>query len=398
VPPIAEAPAAMMPDTPTLFLVGAVFCGLAALLQTLAFRRLDTASVRFWIAANLAFCFGCLVFMMRAALPLPVSVLVGNGSVILGMALVAAGMAAFAERRPRVAEIAAGPLLTLAALAIALARGDDHGERALIASLAISYYAVRTAVSLLGPRQQRLIAARTACAALTLAFAAAYLTRGVGLAVGLLGSGDTFDNLDGGLVRVFAFAAAAAWAVCSFVLTFDRIATQDELTGLPNRRAALASGDALFGPPPPLGGPLSVLMVDLDAFKQINDTFGHGVGDEVLSRFAVVARQSMRSGDIVARIGGEEFCVLLPDTDARQASVVAERLRRACEQSLRIVAGHATGVTVSVGLAIQTGDDNSVADLLKRADQALYFAKALGRNRVAGTEDFDTDADRRTAG
>ena len=160
-----------------------------------------------------------------------------------------------------------------------------------------------------------------------------------------------------------------------------RLATTDALTGLLNRRAFLDRLGSDIARSLRYGRPLTLAMVDLDHFKRINDRFGHGVGDEVLVAFAGVCRTALRDADVVGRLGGEEFAVLLPETAIRRAASTAERLREAVE-ALRIPAdGGPVAPTASIGLAmLGPGDDAS--RLMARADHALYAAKEQGRNRV----------------
>ena len=126
--------------------------------------------------------------------------------------------------------------------------------------------------------------------------------------------------------------------------------------------------------------PMTLLLADIDHFKRVNDLFGHARGDDVLKLVARVLREGMRRGDIVCRYGGEEFALILPGTDARQAVAVAEALRRAVAQA-KVLAGGP--VTISVGVACtDEGEMASVTDLFHAADMVLYEAKAAGRNRV----------------
>lgn len=126
--------------------------------------------------------------------------------------------------------------------------------------------------------------------------------------------------------------------------------------------------------------PMTLLLADIDHFKRVNDLFGHARGDEVLKLVARVLREGVRRGDIVCRYGGEEFALILPGTDARQAVAVAEALRRAVAQAKAVLGGP---VTISVGVACtEEGAMASVTDLFHAADMALYEAKAAGRNRV----------------
>jgi two-component system cell cycle response regulator len=131
------------------------------------------------------------------------------------------------------------------------------------------------------------------------------------------------------------------------------------------------------------GKPLTVLVLDIDYFKSVNDTYGHDAGDEVLREFAVRIRKSIRGIDLACRHGGEEFVVVMPETDLAVATMVAERLRRRiASEPFQIEGGaRAIEVTISIGIAALSTAD-SAASVLKRADQALYRAKRDGRNRV----------------
>jgi two-component system cell cycle response regulator len=162
------------------------------------------------------------------------------------------------------------------------------------------------------------------------------------------------------------------------------LALTDSLTGLYNRRYAMRHMEGLMDRVKTSGKALSVLVCDLDHFKNVNDTYGHAAGDEVLKQFAQRATASMRNFDMVARTGGEEFVCLLPDTDGQAALKVAERLCARIADVPMKVEGAPNGeitVTVSIGLAA-TSKVMSGEELLKIADAALYRAKQSGRNRV----------------
>jgi two-component system, cell cycle response regulator len=162
------------------------------------------------------------------------------------------------------------------------------------------------------------------------------------------------------------------------------MAVTDSLTGLHNRRYMETHLNALVEQAASRGKPLSVLILDIDFFKSINDTHGHDAGDDVLREFAVRVRKSIRGIDLACRYGGEEFVIVMPETDMCVASMVAERLRRriAGEPFPIGSANIAIEVTISIGLAALAGPDDTSAAILKRADQALYRAKRDGRNRV----------------
>jgi two-component system, cell cycle response regulator len=161
-------------------------------------------------------------------------------------------------------------------------------------------------------------------------------------------------------------------------------AITDALTGLHNRRYMESHLATLVEQSHARGKPLTVLVLDIDFFKSVNDTHGHDAGDDVLREFATRLKKSIRGIDLACRLGGEEFVVVMPDTDMAVAAMVAERLRRriAAEPFPIHKGERKVEVTISIGLAALAGPDDTAAHVLKRADQALYRAKRDGRNRV----------------
>jgi diguanylate cyclase (GGDEF)-like protein len=168
----------------------------------------------------------------------------------------------------------------------------------------------------------------------------------------------------------------------AFHETLLDLSTKDPLTGLANRGKALAEFQNRFGLSLRYDRPLSVVMCDLDHFKRINDTYGHGAGDFVLQGFGERVRANLREADLAGRIGGEEFLVVLPETDLGGGRQFAERLRKAvAAQAVKLPTGPLE-VTCSMGVAERLGSDMEPGQLLARADAALYLAKTGGRNRV----------------
>jgi len=164
----------------------------------------------------------------------------------------------------------------------------------------------------------------------------------------------------------------------------NRLATSDPLTGVWNRREFMRLANQEWVRATRYRRPLSVLMLDVDHFKRVNDTYGHAAGDTVLIRVAKVCIDGLREQDIFGRLGGEEFAAVLPEADLAGAMEVAERLRqRIAEVAVASAGGASIRVTASVGVALGRGTDISIEHLLQRADDALYRAKASGRNRVA---------------
>jgi diguanylate cyclase (GGDEF)-like protein len=163
----------------------------------------------------------------------------------------------------------------------------------------------------------------------------------------------------------------------------ERLATTDPLTGVFNRRRflELAEGELERGKRQSL--PLSAFLLDIDHFKSVNDTHGHATGDAVLHDVAQVCAGQLRKYDILARFGGEEFAVLLPNTDIATALSIAERLRETVEASESTIAGSGTvKTTVSIGVAAYSASRHSLPLMLGAADKAMYEAKRSGRNQV----------------
>lgn len=167
--------------------------------------------------------------------------------------------------------------------------------------------------------------------------------------------------------------------------TLQTLATTDALTGIANRRYLFEHGQQETIRAVRYSKPLSVLMIDIDLFKRINDRWGHPVGDRVIRNIADVLRSVLRASDICGRLGGEEFAAILPETDAQGASVLAERLRMAVELSEMVGTddGQIIRHTVSVGISTLIPGDVSLESILQRADLNLYRAKESGRNRIA---------------
>jgi two-component system cell cycle response regulator len=162
------------------------------------------------------------------------------------------------------------------------------------------------------------------------------------------------------------------------------LAVTDALTGLNNRRYLDNHLKILFNRSLTRGRPLSVLIADIDRFKQVNDDHGHDAGDEVLREFAARVRSTVRGADLACRYGGEEFVVIMPDTSPDVAAAVAERLRAAIESNPFTVksSGLALSVTASFGISARVHGVETPDQLIKQADRALYEAKNTGRNRV----------------
>ena len=183
------------------------------------------------------------------------------------------------------------------------------------------------------------------------------------------------------MIEVIAIQAAQAVLRAQFFEQMEKMAITDGLTGVLNHRTFQAKADEALAQAKRYGRHCSIVLVDVDHFKSVNDTYGHPAGDRVLQGVARILKQQARDTDIVARYGGEEFVIVMPETDARGARVIAERIRECVGSSPFSTEVGPLRVTVSLGLATYPADGPEKKLLIDLADQALYQAKRQGRNR-----------------
>jgi diguanylate cyclase (GGDEF)-like protein len=191
-----------------------------------------------------------------------------------------------------------------------------------------------------------------------------------------------FTEEDLRLLTTFAATAATAIRNAQLHAEVQELATTDPLTGLYNRRAFFELGHREVERARRFGRPLTAIMFDLDHFKRVNDMYGHAIGDQVLAGLAKLCQQELREVDLLGRYGGEEFVVLLPETNVAGAWQVAERLRRRIAQAEIPTDRGAMQITLSLGIAALSEECADLESLLECADRALYAAKQAGRNRV----------------
>lgn len=221
------------------------------------------------------------------------------------------------------------------------------------------------------------------------------------LGIGMAGLFDAADNLlwhpempiipsawlsgIAGLVTAVWFELFGRYSVerAAFVRQLETLATTDPLTGILNRRACLERGQELAGEAQRFLHPLTVMMIDIDHFKEVNDRHGHETGDEILRLFATVVKGCLRQVDVFGRMGGEEFAVLMPETAGPGALIATERIREAVEGAVLKHGETPIRITVSIGAV---AGSESVKEALRQADKALYRAKTEGRNRVVMME------------
>jgi diguanylate cyclase (GGDEF)-like protein len=344
-----------------------------------------------WTASLWTQALAWLVFAGRGVVPDPLCVALANALLIMTASLQFMAVIEF-RKQPvprRLHWVASAAALAVFALILAQARWHETAGDILYgaANFLIAVSVLRDA-----PREGR--RARLLLAG-CYAFAAATLIAKGWMARDGLGLPPTVNSYHGFLyLGTYALIVAGSFA---FLLMHkeradeesSRLATTDPLTGVFNRRTFIELAEQELARSRRAGTPLSIMMLDLDHFKRVNDTFGHLTGDEVLVAFTRLIRDCVRRGDLVVRYGGEEFCVLLPATNLPAATALAERIRARC--AAEPLTDKAFRVTVSIGLtAYSGGKEATLADLLARADEALYRAKGEGRNQVValplGTE------------
>jgi diguanylate cyclase (GGDEF)-like protein len=365
---------------PTVVVFGAV-----AMLCVWQVHRQEPA-MPYWTAGFIALSLGVALVLQREQLPLFMSVAVGNPLMLLGFATMYAGTAVFLGRPPRWLFLAA---LVLGNLGVQIYWGvlaPWMALRVLVFVLACTAVCLLMIVELLR-------AARASAQGTTFRVLAAVY--GIFLLASLLhvitlvnqGAGPLFSGgytealwlLTGQAVMFFNPFGFLLMTSQRLQLRLDRLANEDDLTGVLNRRAFLARAwnARMKGP---LEAPASILALDIDHFKHLNDRYGHAAGDAALRHFAQTVQRQLRSGDLFARVGGEEFWILLADTDLRGAVQLAERIRAAVEQNPARLGEHRLDFTVSIGVSPARGGE--IASAASSADEALYRAKAEGRNRV----------------
>jgi diguanylate cyclase (GGDEF)-like protein/PAS domain S-box-containing protein len=213
-----------------------------------------------------------------------------------------------------------------------------------------------------------------------------------GRVVAILGVGNKPFDYDEQDVELVSYIADLVWSILEqkradeqileLNTKLERLAMTDELTGLMNRRSFFIQGENEIKRAQRHQTPLSLLMLDVDRFKAVNDRYGHDAGDRVLQHVALKLIEIVREIDMVARMGGEEFSLLLPNTGAENAVKLAERVRLAVEQESCQIQDQTINVTVSIGVASYSKDSSSLEAILRQADDCMYQAKNQGRNRV----------------
>ena len=327
-----------------------------------------------------------LLFAGRAFFPDLLSIAAANGLLALAWSLQFGAIIEF-RGRPATHWLLWAPTVGVFILFLAL-MGNSHAQL-VTGSWLYGAANILLAAMLLHGRPRHIFRAEWLLAGCYLIAALTLIARGIGSwadqdAFATAVSHNAYD----GLLDLGIYALIVAGSLAFLLMhkqrsdeESSRLATTDPLTGVFNRRTFIELAEQELARSRRAGTPLSLMMLDLDHFKRVNDTYGHLTGDEVLVSITRLIKDCVRRGDLIVRYGGEEFCVLLPGIPLSAATALAERIRATTASSA--LTAKPFKVTVSIGLTAYTGDAiTTLGDLLARSDEALYRAKNEGRDRV----------------
>lgn len=376
-------------DIPTLVIVSIFVTAILGLLLLLVWvQDRSIQALAWWGAAYLIAGLSIAVLSGKVPLNQAVSSDIASALLFAACGLSWSGARLFDDKEVRPFSMFAGALIWLLACLIPEFETSTVG-RMIVSSLIVSNYTLITAFELWSGRSEKLITRWPAMIVLTLhgiVFPAQIpLTMWQPETRELTWYSNSWIALLA--LETLLYVIASAFIVLAMAKERnERIhktaATIDPLTCIPNRRAIVANGNRLIRTIARPGRPVAALMFDLDHFKKINDTFGHALGDSALIVFARTACANMRSTDLVGRLGGEEFAAILPNMNADEALMAANRVRLAYEAAAITVDGQPVHGTLSAGVAVTTDSTMTIEALLSLADAALYQAKESGRNRV----------------
>ena len=382
--------------------VSALF-GFALISAGLSQRRFR--GPEWWGVGSLANAVGTLLLALRDVAPDAISIMLANVVIFGAVAAMAYGMAAYAGRR-FIWELQAG-LVAAGTFGLAwfLYADPDLETRIFIASLVLALQVGHVLqLCLVAWRHVRHWSHLATVAVLVMGIVV-LLVRGIGAAF----TDATGSLLQPGLLTAGAFYALMVFYIGSAIGFLSMMSSRlgielaqtlrqreqealyDPLTGTLNRRGMDKVTKSNFSWSARHQRRLSAILIDLDHFKQVNDTFGHAVGDAALVLLAQCLKVHLRPEDGLARIGGEEFLIVLPETGLDGALILAERLRQTIARTDVPAVASRVQITASFGVAERIEGDLSMQDVLARADAALYRAKSLGRNRVVGAGEAATE-------
>jgi diguanylate cyclase (GGDEF)-like protein len=375
-------------DVNTLFLVTIYVEAMLGLLLLFAWiQNANIHAVAWWGCAHLLRAASVMLFGMYGSVPDAISIDLANAILFTAFAVTWTGARVFDGREVQPVYLVGGAIVWLLACRMPLFR-DSMDARVLLSSGLITAYTWATAYEFWRGRGEPLVS-RWPAIFMLFAHGALFLLRTpLSLILPWSPANQVFDSV---WLSVLSFEALLFTIAIAFILLamakertelrHKTAALVDPLTGIANRRAFLEGADSLSQQQTGARSAV-VLLADLDHFKSINDRFGHAVGDHVLQVFAESASRVLGPDDLIGRLGGEEFAIVLHDAGRESGLALAERIRASFAEAAGEVDGRPVGGTVSIGMAVCDNAVLDVATLLAQADEALYCAKERGRNRV----------------
>jgi diguanylate cyclase (GGDEF)-like protein len=377
-----------VPTLWTVFVVNFLALGLIWAYVTHSYPKF--AAARFWMASAFVGAAGAMTALVRLFVASPLPLLLGAAGIIAASCLAAMGIQRFYDRPVSWRVMAATGALSICGVVVFMVVFDHMQLRMISYTLGQALPLVLSLRLLLSPPEGRVSPGARLSGIVILAIIAIFVARAVG---NLLG-GD-FSAVAGGqshAVMVLGLLFLSMTLNFGFLLmAMDRLRNEvadlallDDLTGVANRRHLLQRLTEECARSERSGEPFALLVIDLDGFKTINDTHGHGAGDACLRHFTLMAQTRLRPGDMLARTGGDEFCVVLPSSSLREAASIARRILEVCRQDAAGCTGNDIPIAISIGAAEWDRSIGQFPDrLIAHADHALYAAKKNGKNDLA---------------
>ena len=376
-------------DVNTLFLVTIYVEAMLGLLLLFAWiQNAGIHAVAWWGCAHLLRAASVMLFGMYGSVSDVISIDLANVILFTSFAALWTGARVFDGRSIQPVYLVGGAIVWVIACRMPMFQ-DTLEARVLLSSGLVTAYTWATAYEFWRGRSEPLVS-RWPAIFMLFAHGALFLLRTpVSQVLPWSPTNQMFNSV---WLSVLSFEALLFTIAISFILLamakertelrHKTAALVDPLTGIPNRRAFMEGAASLAKRQGGVARPAAVLLADLDHFKSINDRFGHAVGDQVLQVFAASTSQLLGPDDMIGRLGGEEFAIVLGDSQPDEAVATADRIRTAYAEAAIEIAGHQIGGTVSIGIAVSEDGLLDVSALLAQADEALYCAKERGRDRV----------------
>jgi diguanylate cyclase (GGDEF)-like protein len=382
-----------VPTLWTAYVINFLALGLVWAYVTRSYPKFEAA--RFWTGSAFTAAAGASLAMLRMFTDSMLPLLVASIVLIFAACLAAMGVKRFYDQPVSWRGTALITGLSFAGLIFFLVGYDSTAMRVLIYSLGQCLPFALTLKLLLSPQHGRSYPGARLAATVSMIITAIYVIRAATnfLPVGTGLSFAQFSPLQSALVLALMFLSLA-WNFGCLLMAMDRLRNEvadlallDDLTGVGNRRHLLQRLTEECARSERSGEPFALLVIDLDGFKGVNDNFGHAAGDACLQHFTLMAQTRLRPGDMLARSGGDEFCIVLPSSTVREGAMIARRVLEVCRVDAEQCIGKDIPISVSIGVAQWTREIGAFPDrLIAAADHALYDAKKGGRNGFATYE------------